>query len=102
MCGVPKDATFHGGSNDTIAGRVWLRRPEISPICPDLKKKQTSVVNTVYYRWKFIGGVVDTSEQFIGGVVDTGEQFIGGVEKNSKWSERDTQGSEENWFMKKL
>ncbi len=34
MCGVPMDATFHGGSNDTISGRVWLPRPEISPICP--------------------------------------------------------------------
>jgi hypothetical protein len=26
------DATFHGGSNDTIGGRVRHRRPEISPI----------------------------------------------------------------------
>ncbi len=52
---------------------------EIALICPDLQKEQTSVVNTVYYRWKFIGAVVDTSEQFIGGVIDTGEQFISGV-----------------------
>jgi hypothetical protein len=49
MSGVPMDATFHGGSNDTIGGRVRLRRPEISPIRPDLQKEQTSVVNTVYY-----------------------------------------------------
>jgi hypothetical protein len=34
------DATFHGGSNDTIGGRLRLWRPELSPICPDLKKKQ--------------------------------------------------------------
>ncbi len=46
MCGMPMDATFHGGSNDTIGGRVRLRRPEISP--PDLQKEQTNVVNTVY------------------------------------------------------
>ncbi len=34
MCGVPMDATFHGGSNDTIHGRVRHRWPEISPIFP--------------------------------------------------------------------
>jgi hypothetical protein len=28
------DATFHGGSNDTIGGRVRHRWPEISPIFP--------------------------------------------------------------------
>jgi hypothetical protein len=33
MCGVPVDATFHGGSNDTIGGHVQLRWLEISPIC---------------------------------------------------------------------
>jgi hypothetical protein len=32
MCGVPMDATFHGGSNDTIGGRVRHRRPDILPI----------------------------------------------------------------------
>jgi hypothetical protein len=32
MCGVFMDATFHGGSNETIGGRVRRRRPEISPI----------------------------------------------------------------------
>jgi hypothetical protein len=32
MCGVFMDATFHGGSNDTIGGHVRHRRPEISPI----------------------------------------------------------------------
>ncbi len=30
MCGVFLDATFHGGSNDTIGSRGRLRRPEIS------------------------------------------------------------------------
>ncbi len=73
------DVTFHGVSNETIGGRVRLWRPEISPICPDLQKEQTSVVNTVCRQGKFIYGVVDTGEQFIGGVVDTSEQFIGGV-----------------------
>jgi hypothetical protein len=29
MYGVFMDATFHGGSNDTIEGRGQLRRPEI-------------------------------------------------------------------------
>ncbi len=70
------DATFHGGSNDTIGGRVRLRRPEISLICPDLQKERTFVVIIVYYRWKFIGGVVDTSKQFIGGVFDTGDNIF--------------------------
>jgi hypothetical protein len=32
MCGVFMDATFHGGSNDTIGGHVRHRRPEISLI----------------------------------------------------------------------
>jgi hypothetical protein len=32
MCGVFMDATFYGGSNDTIGGHVRHRRPEISPI----------------------------------------------------------------------
>ncbi len=34
MCGVFMDATIHGGSNDTIGGPGWLRRPEILPIYP--------------------------------------------------------------------
>ncbi len=66
------DATFYGSSNDTISDRVRLRWSEISPICPDLQIEQTSVVNTVYYR--FIDGVVDTGEQFIAGVVDTDDK----------------------------
>ncbi len=52
ICGVPMDATFHGGSNDTMGGRVRLPRPEISLICPDLQKEQISVVNIAYHRWK--------------------------------------------------
>ncbi len=43
MCGVPMDVTFHGGSNDTIGGRVRLRRPEISPICPQLPTYMASL-----------------------------------------------------------
>jgi hypothetical protein len=50
MCGVPVDATFNGGSNDTIGDRVSLQRPEISLVCPDLQKEETSIVNTGYYR----------------------------------------------------
>ncbi len=42
-----RGATLHGGSNDTNGGRVRLRRPETSPICPNLQKEQSSVVNTV-------------------------------------------------------
>jgi hypothetical protein len=44
------DATFHGGSNDTIVGRVRLQRLEISPICPDVQKEQAFIVNIVYRR----------------------------------------------------
>jgi len=32
VCGVSLDAPVHGGSNDTISGRVRPRRPEISPV----------------------------------------------------------------------
>ena len=32
VCGVSIDASLHGGSNDTIGGRVRHRRPEISPV----------------------------------------------------------------------
>jgi hypothetical protein len=46
MYGVFLDATFHGGSNDTIGG----------------------------HGDKFFAGVVDTAEQFITGVVDTGDK----------------------------
>jgi len=52
------DATFHGGSNDTIGGRGRLRRPEIV-----LQQEQTSVINTA-----------DTGEKFFPGVVDTGQK----------------------------
>ena len=34
LCGVFMDATFHGGSNDTIKGHVQHRQLEIWPICP--------------------------------------------------------------------
>ncbi len=53
---------FRGCSNDSIGGRVRLRRPELV-----LQKAQTSVV---------IGGVVDTGEQFIASVVDTGDKIF--------------------------
>ncbi len=32
VCGVFMDASFHGGSNETIGSRIRLRRPEKSPV----------------------------------------------------------------------
>ncbi len=55
---VPMDATFDGGSNDIIGGRVRLRRPKISPVSPDLQKEQTSVVNIVYQHVKNLSAVL--------------------------------------------
>ncbi len=31
VCGVSMNTSFHGGSNETIGGRVRLRRPELLP-----------------------------------------------------------------------
>jgi hypothetical protein len=39
-----------------------------------MQKEQTSVVNIIYCRWKFIAGVNDTGKQFITGIIYTGEQ----------------------------
>jgi hypothetical protein len=58
--GVSMDASFHGGSNDTIGGRVRPRRPEIL---------------LSYCQHCLFAVVVDTSEQFFGGVVDTGDKI---------------------------
>ncbi len=82
MCRVPMDATFQGGSNDTIGGRVQLRRPRPTSSAvdiTDLSRFAESCRQYSLFRWTFIGGVVDNGEQFIGGVVDTGKQFFGGV-----------------------
>jgi hypothetical protein len=54
------DASFHGGSSDTIGGCVRPRRPEIL---------------LSYCQHCLFAVVVDTGEQFIGGVVDTGDKF---------------------------
>ncbi len=31
VCGVSMNTSFHGGSNETIGGRVRLRQPELLP-----------------------------------------------------------------------
>jgi hypothetical protein len=74
------DATFHGGSNDTFGGRVRLRRPEISPICP---LQLSPILGCSPPPWrpflvtgnKFIAGDNDIGEKFIIGVVVTGDHF---------------------------
>jgi hypothetical protein len=55
------DASFHGGSNDTIGGRV--RRPEIL---------------LSYSQLCLFAVIVDTGEQFFGGIVDTGDKIAPG------------------------
>jgi hypothetical protein len=55
------DASFHGGSNDTIGDHVRPWRPEILPS---------------YYQHCLFAVVVDTGEQFFGGVVDTGDTGV--------------------------
>jgi hypothetical protein len=63
MCGVFMDATFHGGSNDTIGSHGRLRRPEISPIYPF----------QLFPGDKFKAGVSDTGDKFIPGINNTGD-----------------------------
>ncbi len=81
--GAVAKSTFHGGSIDTIGGRVRLRRPEIYhrsvPIC----RKNRPLSSIQFVGGEFIGDVIDTGELFIGGVVlfltdinDTGKNFI--------------------------
>jgi hypothetical protein len=63
MCGVPMDANFHGGSNDTIGGRVRHRRPEISPIFSYPWQLPTSMASLVLVTGnKFIADVVVTGD----------------------------------------
>jgi hypothetical protein len=59
------DATFHGGSNDTIGGRGRLRRPEISPIYP----LQLSIGSSPP-PWLLV-----TGDKFIAGVVVTADNW---------------------------
>jgi hypothetical protein len=80
MCGVFLDATFHGGSNDTIDGRGRLRRPEIvlqqEQTCHQYSLSRVSTTPAI----TFFPGVVDTgqkipkSQKFIAGVNDTAEK----------------------------
>jgi hypothetical protein len=58
--GVSMDASLHGGSNNTIGGRVQPRRPELLPS---------------YCQHCLFAVVVDTGEQFFGGIVDTGDKI---------------------------
>jgi hypothetical protein len=54
------DASFHGGSNDTIRGCVQPWRPEIL---------------LSYCQHCLFAVVIDTGEQFFGGGVDTGDKI---------------------------
>ncbi len=78
------DATFHGGSNDTIGGRGRLRRPEISSIYPfqlflSLPAPHLYGVRVLDTGNKFIAAVIVTSEKLFSGVNDNGDKFIAGV-----------------------
>jgi hypothetical protein len=61
------DATFHGGSNDTIGGRVRLRRPEISSICP---LQLSPILGSSHLHGVL---VLVTGNKFIAGVVVAGD-----------------------------
>jgi hypothetical protein len=92
MCGVFIDATFHGGSNDTIGGRGRLRRPEISPIYPFqlfpilapaphfhgvlVLIAGNKFIASVVAGEKLFSSVNDTGDKFIAGVADTSDKFI--------------------------
>jgi hypothetical protein len=57
------DATFNGGSNDTIGGLVRHRRPEISPIFSYPWQLPTSKASLVLVTGnKFIADVVVTGD----------------------------------------
>jgi hypothetical protein len=78
MCGVFLDATFHGGSNDTIGGRGRLRRPEISPIYPfnfllSLAAPHLHGVLVLVTDNKVIAGVVVTGDKLFTVINDTGD-----------------------------
>jgi hypothetical protein len=72
------DATFHGGSNDTINGRGRLQRPEMSPIyplqlSPTLGAPHLHGVLVLVTGNKFIAGVVVTGDNLFTGINDTGD-----------------------------
>ncbi len=103
MCGMFMDATFNGGSNDTIGGRGRLRRPEISLIytlqlwqlptsmaslflspainlspvslSPAINCSPESTTPAITNNpWhRLIASVVDTGDKFFASVVDTAE-----------------------------
>ncbi len=67
ICGVPMEATFHGGSNDTIGSHVRLQRPEISLIWPlqlllFLAAPHLHGVHVLVTGNKFITGVIVTGD----------------------------------------
>ncbi len=70
MCGVFLDATFHGGSNDTIGSRGRLRRPEISPIYP---LQLSPFLGSSPPPWRPSSLLLVTGNKFIAGVVVTGD-----------------------------
>ena len=78
MCGVFLDATFHGGSNDTISGRRYCRFIPfnflLSLAAPHLHGVLVLVTGN-----KFIAGVVVTGDKFIAGVVVTGDKLFTGI-----------------------
>jgi hypothetical protein len=80
------DATFHGGSNDTIGGRGRLRRPWPTSAAGDIADLYPSTLAAPHHHGvlvlvtgnKFIAGVVVTGDKVIAGVVVTGEKLFTG------------------------
>ncbi len=97
MHGVFLDATFHGSSNDTVGGRGWLRRPEISPIYP---LQLSTILGSSPPPWRLVlvmainCSLVSTTpaitenpwQRFFTGVVDTAEG--GHWFMNKTWSRK--------------
>jgi hypothetical protein len=67
MCGVFMNATFHGGSSDTISDRVRRRQPEISPIVPFNFFLSLAATHSL---------VIVTGNKFIACVVVTGDSLV--------------------------
>jgi hypothetical protein len=83
MCEVFMDATFHGGSNDTIGGAdIGGRR--YRPFIPfkfflSLAAPHLHGVLILVTGNKFITGVVVTGEKLFCSVNHTGDKFIPGI-----------------------
>ena len=83
MCGVFLDATFYGGSNDTIGGRRYRRFIPfnflLSLAAPHLHGVLVLVTGNKFIAGDNDTGVVVTGDKVIAGVVVTGDKLFTGI-----------------------